>query len=92
MRAICNKTGISRSTIWQAIDHGLIQASAYQSGDTWLIDTAHEDFTRWLEAHWQQAVVIGKRRDQIRREQADREWLKTHKNFSDEIEDIGEIA
>lgn len=43
-------------------DNSLCEA-AYKSGDTWLIDTKHDDFKHWLTTHWQQARVKGKKRE-----------------------------
>lgn len=66
VRAVQDATGINRSTILQALGKGAFGEAAYKSGDTWLIDTDHADFKRWLEAHWQQSRVLKgrhKRRD-----------------------------
>jgi len=60
VRAVQDETSINRSTILQAVYNGLLGEAAYKSGDTWLIDTSHDDFTRWLEKHWQQARVKGR--------------------------------
>jgi hypothetical protein len=65
IRAVQDATGVNRSTIIQAAIKGLLGDATYRSGDTWLIDTSHVDFVKWLEAHWQQARVLkGKRRMQ----------------------------
>src|SRR6266567_2076357 len=37
--------------------HCYIIENTYKSGDIWLIDTEHDDFKRWLDAHWQQSRV-----------------------------------
>ena len=49
-------TGISRTTILKAIRptkerKGPLYECSYQSGDTWLIDTASQQFQNWLAAH-----------------------------------------
>ncbi len=59
VRAISAAYGINRTTITQAINAGLLGEAAYKSGDIWLIDTSHDDFKRWLDAHWYQARVKG---------------------------------
>jgi hypothetical protein len=51
IRAISNETGVPRDTVLKAIKSGLISACAYQSGDTWLVDTSCIKFKHWLEAH-----------------------------------------
>ena len=64
VRAVQDATGINRSTILQALGKGAFGEAAYRSGDTWLIDTEHDDFKQWLKAHWGQSRVKG---SQIRR-------------------------
>lgn len=60
VKAISAAYGINRTTITQAIHRGLLGEAVYKSGDIWLIDTQHQDFRRWLDAHWQQARVKGR--------------------------------
>lgn len=55
IRVISDTTGVKRDTILKAIKAGRISACAYQSGDTWLIDTSCTQFKNWLEAHPYQA-------------------------------------
>lgn len=50
IKGISLVTGISRITIWKAIERGEFRG-AYRSGDIWLIDTADQKFLRWLAAH-----------------------------------------
>ncbi len=62
IKAVSVATGISRTTILKAIKNGLMGECAYRSADTWLIDTACEQFQRWLAAHPTQRRVKGQRR------------------------------
>lgn len=64
--AVGTATGISRTTILKAIRpakgrKGPIYECAYRSGDTWLIDTACQQFTEWLAAHPRQRRVRGRK-------------------------------
>jgi len=51
----------SRTTILKAIKNRLMGECAYRSGDTWLIDTACQQFQNWLTAHPTQRRVKGQR-------------------------------
>ena len=42
---------IDRSTLNRAFHSGALKEAAYRSGDTILIDTGHQHFEEWLEAH-----------------------------------------
>jgi hypothetical protein len=56
---VSQQTSISRFTLAQVARDGRFGKAAKQYGRSWLIDTDHEDFKTWLEAHWQQPRVKG---------------------------------
>ena len=60
IKAVSAATEISRTTILKAIKNGLLGDCAYRSGDTWLIDTACQQFQRWLADHPKQRRVKGR--------------------------------
>jgi hypothetical protein len=60
--AVSQQTSISRFTIIQACQHGILGEDVYRSGSTWLIDTQGESFRQWLAAHEQQPRVKGRKK------------------------------
>ena len=60
IKAISLVTGISRTTILKACQSGRLGECAYRSGDTWLIDTACQQFEEWRAAHPHQRRVKGR--------------------------------
>jgi hypothetical protein len=61
IKEVSEATGISRFTLAQVAKKNRLGGAARQSGTIWLIDTEHADFKTWLDAHWQQSRVKGKK-------------------------------
>lgn len=60
--AVSKETGISRSTLLQAANRSAFPSR--RSGEIILIDLDSEQFKQWLNAHWQQPRVKGRKHDQ----------------------------
>jgi hypothetical protein len=65
IKAISATTGISRTTILKACQSGRLGECAYRSGDTWLIDSACDQYQAWLTAHPTQRRVKGQLARQV---------------------------
>jgi predicted site-specific integrase-resolvase len=50
--AVAEADHVPVNTLQKACKNGLLGASAWQSGDIWLIDHEHADYQRWY-ARWQ---------------------------------------
>ncbi len=60
LNQVSEKTGFSRFTLAQAAQQGRLGESAKRDGRFWLIDTEHEDYKTWLQAHQYQPRVRGR--------------------------------